>query len=141
MSHLPKNDPRAKVKSIEQALTEDLHVTSETELTREFAEDGLDISEIANSMRNSALDLIMQERRKKLAHARTGIQTQALIRTDDRVRPSIETIKRLLGDLFIAKPALAIAFRQGKNQSETDWISLWDDLVEIGEIPRNDDES
>lgn len=141
MSHLPKNDPRAKVKAIEQALTEDLHVTSETELAREFAEDGLDISEITNSMRNSAMDLVMQERRKKLIRARAGIQTQTLVGTDGHARPSIDTIKRLLSDLFVAKPALAIAFRQGKSQSETDWISLWDDLVEIGEIPRNDDES
>jgi hypothetical protein len=141
MSYLPKNDPRVKIKALERALTEDLHATSDADLSKDFAEDGLDISEIANSMRTSALDLVMQERRKKLALAKAGIQSQALVKTDVHTRPNIELIKRLLSDLFVAKPAPAIAFRKGKSQSDTDWISLWDDLIEIGEIPRNDNES
>jgi hypothetical protein len=141
MSHLPKNDPRAKIKALERALTEDLCATSDADFLKDFSDDGLDISEVANSMRTSALDLVMQVRRKKLALAKAGSKSQAFSNTDVHARPSVESIKRLLGDLFAAKPALAIAFRQGKSQSDTDWISLWDDLVEIGEIPRNDDES
>ena len=141
MSHLPKSDPRAKVKELEQALTQDLNEISDADFLKDFAEDGLNISEIANSMRTSALNLILQERRKKLELARVGVQIQSRRDKDVGTRPNIESIKRVLGELFVARPSLAIAFRQGKSQSDTDWISLWDDLVEIGEIPKVDDES
>ncbi|MES2040089.1 MAG: hypothetical protein V4495_19915 [Pseudomonadota bacterium] len=141
MSHLPKNDPRTKVKALENALLEDLNEISDTDLSKDMFEDGLDTAEIANSMRTSALNIIVQERRKKLELARAAIQSQTHIDNSVIIRPSIESIKQILSDLFAAKPSLAIAFRQGKSQSDTDWISLWDDLVDIGEISRGDNEN
>ncbi len=140
MSHLPKNDPRKKIKTLEQALIEDLSVISDADLSKEFFEDGLDISDIASSMRTSALNIVIQERRKRLEAARAGVQSQIRPPKIVGTRPSIESIKQALGELFVSKPSLAIAFRQGQRQSDTDWISLWDDLVEIGEISRGDDE-
>lgn len=47
-------------------------------------------------------------------------------------------IKDRLHRLFAQNPNLAVAFRQGKKQSDSDWESLWDDLVEIGEIKEDD---
>lgn len=141
MSQTPKNDSFAKIRAIELALIDDVMQTPIDELEREFVHDGLDINEIAAAMRNSAMELIMLERRKLLAKARTGLVVHGMIKSQTQQRPTIETIKRRLAQLFIEKPSLAIAFRQGKSQSESDWYSLWDDLIELGEISRIDDES
>ena len=140
MSQIQKNDSRAKIKAIEQALIEDVYEVSDPELEKEFTQDGIDIKEIANSMRGGALDLIIKERRKSLAKARAGMLVHSVSKSDRRQRPNLETIKRGLAELFQAKPSLAVAFRQGKSQSEADWYSLWDDLVELGEISELNDE-
>jgi len=140
MSQIPKNDSRAKIKAIELALIDDIFKVPEAELEHEFAQDGLNIKDLANSMRSGAMELIMQERRKKLAKARAGMLVQSISKSDKR-RPSLDAVKRVLAELFQAKPALAVAFRQGKSQSETDWYSLWDDLVELGEISEISDEN
>jgi arginine decarboxylase-like protein len=140
MSQIPKNDSRAKIKAIEQALIEDIYEVPDAELEKELTQDGVDIKKIANSMRSGALDLIIQERRKTLAKARAGMLVHSVSKSDKRQRPNLESIKRSLADLFQAKPSLAVAFRQGRSQSETDWYSLWEDLVELGEISEISDE-
>jgi hypothetical protein len=140
MSQIPKNDSRAKIKAIELALIDDIFRVPEAELEHEFTQDGLNIKDLASSMRSGAMELIMQERKKKLAKARAGMLVQSISKSDKR-RPSLDAVKRVLAELFQAKPALAVAFRQGKSQSETDWYSLWDDLVELGEISESSDEN
>lgn len=141
MSQTPKKDLHSKLEAIELALIDDVLQTPEGELEHEFAQEGLNLNEIATSMRNSASELIMQERRKMLAKARAGLVVQSIVASHTPTHPNIETIKSLLSELFIAKPSLAVAFRQGKSQSESDWYSLWDDLVELGEISRSKDGS
>lgn len=140
MSQIPKNDSRAKIKALEQALIEDIYEVPDAELERELTKDGVDTKKIANSMRSGALDLIIQERRKSLAKARAGMLVHSVSKSDKHQRPNLESIKRRLADLFQSKPLLAVAFRQGRSQSETDWYSLWDDLVELGEISEISDE-
>lgn len=140
MSQIPKNDSRAKIKAIEQALIEDIQDVSDAELEKELTQDGEDLKKIADSMRSGALELIMQERRKSLAKARAGMLVHSVSKSDKRQRPNLEAIKSSLAGLFQAKPLLAVAFRQGRNQSEADWYSLWDDLVELGEISEISDE-
>jgi hypothetical protein len=41
---------------------------------------------------------------------------------------------------FEAQPDLAMAFRDGKRQSDADWHTLYEDLIELGAIePDGDD--
>ena len=48
-------------------------------------------------------------------------------------------MKQLIQDLFARDTSLGLAYREGKQQSEADWQSLWDDLVDVGAIGEDDD--
>ena len=49
-------------------------------------------------------------------------------------RPDMETLKSLIRGVFATRRELGLAFRDGKKQSDEDWQSLYDDLVDMGAI-------
>jgi hypothetical protein len=51
-----------------------------------------------------------------------------------RKRPDIDALKALVRGVFAARPELGLAYRDGKHQSDEDWKSLYDDLVDAGAI-------
>lgn len=135
MSDLSNHDPRAKYKAIERCLTKDIDNLSDEELLKEASEQGLNPAAIASDMRTSAMDLIATAKRNLLVKTREKMEQEKLsISKKELPRPSLDIIKRRLQELFSQKPDLAVAFRQGKSLSDSDWDSLWDDLVEIGAI-------
>lgn len=139
MSKLAKNDPRAKYEALERHFDKDLDALSDAELLKEASEDGLSTEKIANEMRSNAMRLIAESKRKLLAQTRTRMETaQQNSVKKETPRPTLEVMKDRLQRLFVQKPNLAVAFRQGKSQSDSDWASLWDDLVEMGEIKEDD---
>jgi len=51
-----------------------------------------------------------------------------------RKRPDIDALKALVRGIFAKRPELGLAFRDGKHQSDEDWKTLYDDLVDAGAI-------
>lgn len=49
-------------------------------------------------------------------------------------RPDMDALKTLVRGVFSARPELGLAYRDGKHQSDEDWNSLYDDLVDAGAI-------
>ncbi|MDP3223804.1 MAG: hypothetical protein Q8M96_11785, partial [Rubrivivax sp.] len=49
-------------------------------------------------------------------------------------RPPLERIKEAIREVFAREPDLRVAFRDGKQQSQSDWESLYDDLVGLGAL-------
>lgn len=135
MSDLPKNDPRLKYKAMAQRLAEDVDALTNEELIKEACEDGLNAAEIARDMRSSAMDIVQKAKRNLLAQTRARMeQTRQGAPKKAASRPSLDVIKARLNELFSHNPNLAVAFRGGKSQSDSDWISLWENLIELGEI-------
>ncbi|ABR91934.1 Hypothetical protein mma_0996 [Janthinobacterium sp. Marseille] len=141
MSKLAKNDPRAKYEALERQFDKELDALSDANLLKEANEDGLNAAEIANEMRSNAIRLIAESKRKLLIQTRERMETARQISVKkDISRPTLDVMKDKLQRLFAQKPNLAVAFRQGKSQSDSDWAGLWDDLVEMGEIKEDDDD-
>lgn len=138
MSELHKNDPRAKYKAIEKNLAEDMDRLSDIDVLQDATDEGLNPRDIALSMRATALSLVAEAKRKRLLQTREKMQESDKSSRSGLPRPNIETIKDKLQELFSRRPELAVAFRQGTKQSDSDWQSLWDDLIEIGEIKKED---
>jgi len=138
MSGLHKNDPRAKYKTIEKSLAEDVNHLSDADLLQEATDDGLNPKDIALNMRASALSLVAEAKRKRILQVREKLKESDKFSRSELPRPSMDAIKSKLQELFSRRPELAVAFRQGTKQSDSDWQSLWDDLIEIGEIRKED---
>jgi hypothetical protein len=81
-------------------------------------------------------------RQKQLASARAGYAAAMAART--RVsgnRPPIEEVRERIKTLFTNKGEvpLAVAWRNGENQTDEDLFSLWDQLCELGAIEDHGD--
>lgn len=117
---------------------EDLMQTSDAELRQEMLEDGVDIDELGESMKASMREVAAEYSRGRLISAKSLKQTHAqngpLIK-----QPPVNRIKEMVQRLFNSNPGLGLAFREGKRQTDSDWQSLYDDLVSLGEIDPDDD--
>jgi len=112
----------------------DVMSTSDDELLREDAVEGVDSVQAANALRQAmrvaAAKTVRTARPSTPGHRSTRAPA---------VRPSFEKLKAMVELVFAREPALRLAFRDGKRQSEQDWASLYDDLVDMGAIEPNAD--
>jgi len=115
------------------ALT-DVMSTSDEELLGEDKEEGIDSSQTANALRQA----MREAAAKTLRAARPAAPVHSATRAT-AVRPSFERLKAMVELVFVREPKLRLAFRDGKRQSEQDWASLYDDLVDMGAIDPNED--
>lgn len=115
------------------ALT-DVMSTSDDELLREDEEEGIDSAQAANALRQA----MREAAAKTLRAARPTAPVHLAMRTT-ATRPSFEKLKEMVELVFVREPELRLAFRDGKRQSEQDWSSLYDDLVDLGAINPNED--
>lgn len=127
-----------KLVKLQQAVLDDLLVLSGEALRQEIIEAGEDPDRLANQMRESVHTALASQRRKRLQAAREKISLRATPHNASTIRPAIDRIKEVVLVVFERDPALRIAFREGKRQSEADWQSLYDDLIAIGAIEPND---
>lgn len=125
----------AQMVAIERLIAEDLLATSEEDILKEAIEDGVDPSAKASELRAAALAKINQAKREKLAAARREYDA-AKHAAPPKLRPALDEIKRQIQALIQqgTPSGLSLAFRKGQAMSDTDWESLWDDMVESGLI-------
>lgn len=140
MTHHNPNDFRQKATRIAEALSDEVDALTDEQVMQEAKEDGMDTAKLANDFRSGAMQLIAQAKRQRLALARERLAASQQSRVaQPRSRPSLESIKQRIQAVLAVKPTLAVAFRDGKTLSDGDWLSLWDDFVEMGAIKDNDE--
>jgi hypothetical protein len=124
----------AKMRAIERAMEEDILAMSDEDILAEAKEGGVDPAAKAQELRSSALAMVRAAKRRKLEEARARLEGAGKGFNPPAKRPSIEEIKQRFQEILQGGSAngLAIAFRNGQQQSEADWETLWDDLVELG---------
>ena len=125
---------------MQDAALEDLLQASDQDILKEAAEDGRDLKGVAAELRERIAMQMAQARRARLVKARQ--QLDALVRTPSASpsRPPIQQLKQLVIEALRAIPAAGVAFREGQRQTQADWESMYDDLVELGAIQPRDDE-
>lgn len=133
------NQPKASAKLalLQDAALDALLQMSDGELIREAVEDGEDPKALAASLRESVAQKLTAMRRQRLLDAQRKLRS-AGVKPAVVSRPPMERIKELVLSAFQADPTLRLAYRDGKKLSETDWQSLYDDLVAVGSIKPGD---
>ena len=123
---------RKEIAALRDAALEDLGNTADSQLHKEAHEAGENLGAVAAHVRSVMRDAAASVQRQRLAQARVRMGTKA--KTVEVGRPALEIIKQMIQGAFAGDPALGLAFRDGKTQSDADWLSLYDDLVALGAI-------
>jgi len=124
---------------MQDAALEDLLRTSDQDILKEAAEDGRDLKGVAAALRERIAAQMAQARRERLIRARKQLDAPKDSHSVPRPRPPFQQLKRLVIDTLRATPAAGVAFREGQRQTEADWESMYDDLVDLGAIQPRDD--
>lgn len=128
-----------KLDRLQQAVLDDLLSLSDEELRSELVQDGDDLSGIASRTRFAVQQKLAEEKRKRLSTARDLLRSSGGP-PKPATRPPLDRIKEMVQAAFEGKPSLRVAYREGQRKSEADWQSMYDDLVDLGEIrPEQDD--
>lgn len=130
----------AEITALRTLALKDLNATSDEELRKELIDDGVDIRELSVQVRTKMHEVSAAALRARTALARERMRSAPNPgRLTVAIRPAIERMKQMVQDVFQREPELAVAFRDGKRQSDADIQSLYDDLVSIGAIKPEDD--
>ncbi|WP_395680468.1 hypothetical protein [Dokdonella sp.] len=129
---MTQHDERHNLMRLRYLAALDAFALSDQELKREDAEDGVDTAAEGERWR-SAVRATAARIARESQPARSA--DYAPLSARQRQRPALDVIKALIRDVVAARPELAVAFREGKRQSEADWQSLYDDLVDMGALP------
>ncbi len=129
---MSKRDDRNDLAALRRLAVEDALSLSDEELRREDAEDGVNATAEAERWRTA-----LRQTAARLARELQPAPSidYAPLSARQRKRPAVDAIKALIRDVVAARPELAVAFREGKRQSEADWQSLYDDFVDMGALP------
>jgi hypothetical protein len=133
----------AKIKEIQalrDAALEDLMSVPDADLSLEAKDSEVDLDTLAKEMKATMRETAADALRQRMLRARTKSLAPATPAPLSKLRPSIEAIKEMIQSLIARDPTIGMAFRDGKRQSDSDWLSLYDDLVDLGAIKHGDDE-
>lgn len=129
-----------EITALREAAIEDLMSMSDAELRAEAREAGDDLEAIASQARQSMREAAAGALRKRMNAAKTRSSLGLPQRPLPATRPSLNRIKQMIQQLFERDPAVGLAFREGKRQSESDWQSLYDDLIAVGALKAENNE-
>ncbi len=128
---MSKRDDRHDLMRLHLLAAQDALSLCAEELIREDKEAGVDTQAEAErwraSMRATAARVLRETRPVRNAEY---IPLSARVRK----RPDIDALKALVRGVFATRPELGLAYRDGKHQSDEDWKTLYDDLVDAGAI-------
>lgn len=113
---------------------EDLENTSDDEIRNEYREAGQDLVAVATRTHDKLRDVVAASMRAKLASAKAASKASAASQTTNPVRPAMERLKQLVAEAFQREPKIAMAFRDGKKQTDEDLATVYDDLVRMGVV-------
>lgn len=128
---------REEIIALRQLALDDLMAMDDAQILAEAQEAGEDIEAMANAMKAMLRETVASELRCRLLEARQVIArpTKASL-----TFPTLEIIKQRVREAFRSEPALGLAYREGKEQTESDWLSLYEDLIELGAIAPDEDD-
>jgi len=125
---------------MQDAALEDLLRTPDEDLLKEAAEAGRDTKGNAAALRERIAIEMAQVRRTRLVGARERLHIARQIQSTSRSRPSFQELKQRVLSALQGLPEARVAFREGQRQTQADWESMYDDLVELGAIQPSGDE-
>jgi|JI10StandDraft_1071094.scaffolds.fasta_scaffold1481178_2 hypothetical protein len=131
-----KNDSVKSQDAIRRLALLDLDATTDEELRAEFTADGVDPDTAARAIAAELDAVVAAAMRGRTAAAKVRVAAPP---KRPRVRPALASIKEMIDNAFRTDASLAAAFRDGKQQSDADLQSLYDDLVELGKIDPESD--
>ena len=117
---------------------EDLANTSDEEIRNEYREAGQDMAAVAKQTHDKLRDIVAAGMRARLASAKATVKASAASQPTSRVRPAMERLKAIVAEAFVREPKVAMAFRDGKKQTDEDLATVYDDLVRMGVIKPED---
>lgn len=117
---------------------EDLAATSDEEIRNEYREAGQDMAAVSMQTRDKLRDVVAAGMRAKLASAKAATKASAATRPINWVRPTMDRLKEIVAETFTREPRVAMAFRDGKKQTDEDLATVYDDLVRMGIIKPED---
>lgn len=122
-----------KFRALRKAVADEILSMTDEEILNDAKDQCLDPDEVALTMKSKAMDMVANIRKQKLKHIRENLNTTQPKLVKPITTLNLEEKKKKILELF-AKPNTnySLAFRNGERQSESDWESLWDDLVEQG---------
>jgi len=128
-----KDEAGNKMAALTEAIMDDILAASDEQILAEYVEDGVDPAAATARMRSSALVKLREAKRTRLEIARETY-LQAANRPAPSSRPPLEEMRRRAMELIRggAGGNLALAFRNGKELTDADLESLWDDFQELG---------
>ena len=117
---------------------DDLANTSDEEIKNEYREAGQDMAAAAKQTHDTLRDVVAAGMRAKLASAKAVSKASAASQPTNWVRPAMERLKKIVAEAFLREPKVAMAFRDGKKQTDEDLATVYDDLVRMGIIKPED---
>ncbi|MFJ7565545.1 hypothetical protein ACIQW9_01110 [Herminiimonas sp. NPDC097707] len=129
-----------EIQALRDAALEDLLVISDEELRLEAKDAGEDLDKLANEMKAAMREAAAGALRQRMQQAKVRTLPTAKPVNSLRKDINIEFIKAAIQSLFAQDPRIGLAFRDGKKQTDSDWLSLYDDLIALGAIKPSDDE-
>lgn len=129
---------RKDIAALRQIAVDDLEEMDDAQLRQDAFDRGEDIGEVASQVRSVMRQAIANGRRQRLEKARLELNQGGRARRRFLDLPSIDRIKELISGLSETELAPAMAFRDGKAQTDEDWQSLYEDLVDLGAIKTDD---
>jgi len=127
-----------EISFIRARMLEDLANTSDEEIRNEFREAGQDLATVAMQTHEVLRDAVAAGMRAKLASAKVAAKASSANRPANWGRPTMERLKELVAEAFTREPKVAMAFRDGKKQTDEDLTTVYDDLVRMGVIKPED---
>lgn len=119
---------------IRARVLDDLANTSDEEIRNEYREAGQDMAAVAKQTLDTLRDVVAAGMRAKLASAKAATTASSASRPTNRIRPTMERLKEIVAETFMREPKVAMAFRDGKKQTDEDLATVYDDLVRMGII-------
>jgi hypothetical protein len=140
MSNLEKTR-LTKALALQNALADDVDELTPERARAELEAAGEDPEKLAATTRGRVMTLLAQTRKERLVSAKEELRRVSIA---GRAAPrSVESIRKALTRLAsqttsLAGTRIATAYRNGREQSDSDVQSLWQDLVELGAVSDDD---
>jgi hypothetical protein len=117
---------------------DDLANTSDEEIRDEYRGAGQNMAAIAKQTHDKLRDIVGAGMRAKLASAKAAAKASTASQPANRVRPVMDRLREIVAEAFVREPKIAMAFRDGKKQTDEDLATVYDDLVRMGIVKPED---
>lgn len=135
---MTKSKARKDIAALRQIALDDLEGMDDAQLRQDAFDRGEDIGEVASQVKSAMRQAVAHARRQRMEQARRYLNQGGCPQRRFLNPPSLDRIKEIISGLSESELAPAMAFRDGKTQTDEDWVSLYEDLVDLGAIKVDD---